>query len=145
MLSLKKFAAFSLSTLLLAGTALAGQFTVESGDTKALRLNQEAGNVVIGNQNIADVAVVNSKLLLISGKVFGTTNLMVLDNEGKAIYTADIVVTTNTANLVTINRAGNNFSYDCAPNCRPGLVVGDDPEHFNTMYTQVEQQKQLNE
>ncbi|MEM1086925.1 MAG: pilus assembly protein N-terminal domain-containing protein [Pseudomonadota bacterium] len=145
MLSLKKFAAFSFSTLLLAGTAIAGQFTVESGDTKALRLSEEAGNVVIGNQNIADVSVVNSKLLLISGKVFGTTNLMVFDGEGKAIYSADIVVTTNTANLVTVNRAGANFSYDCAPECRPGFVIGDEAEHFANVFRQVEQQKQLNE
>ena len=145
MLSLKKFAAFSLSTLLLAGTALAGQFTVESGDTKTLRLSKEAASVVIGNQNIADVAVANSKLLLISGKVFGTTNLIVLDGEGKTIYSADVVVTTNTANLVTVNRAGSNYSYDCAPECRPGLVVGDDQGHYSTVYSQIEQQQQLNE
>ncbi|MEM1390223.1 MAG: pilus assembly protein N-terminal domain-containing protein [Pseudomonadota bacterium] len=145
MLSLKKIIAFSLSSLFVAGTALASQFTVESGDTKALRLNKDAASVVIGNQNIADVAVANSKLLLISGKVFGTTNIMVFDADGKTIYAADVVVTTNTANLVTVNRAGSNFSYDCAPDCRPGLVVGDDLEHFNNIYGQVEQQKQLNE
>lgn len=145
MLSLKKFAAFSLSTLLLAGTALAGQFTVESGDTKTLRLSKEAASVVIGNQNIADVAVANSQLLLISGKIFGTTNLIVLDKDGKTIYAADVVVTTNTANLVTVNRAGSNFSYDCAPDCRAGLVVGDDAGHYNTVYGQVEQQQRLNE
>lgn len=145
MLSLKKFAVFSLSTLLLAGTALAGQFTVESGDTKTLRLGKDAASVVIGNQNIADVAVANSRLLLISGKVFGTTNLIVLDGDGQTIYAADVVVTTNTANLVTINRGGQSFSYDCAPDCRPGLAIGDDRNFFDGVYSQIEQQKELND
>lgn len=145
MLSLKKFISFSLASLLMAGAAFASQFTVESGDTKILRLKKDAASVVIGNQNIADVAVANSQLLLISGKVFGTTNLIVFDSEGQTIYTADIVVTTSTANLVTVNRAGSNFSYDCTPDCRPGLAVGDNTTHFNTIYGQIEQQKQLNE
>ena len=38
-------------------TATAQQMTVETGTTKPLRLSRAAANVVIGNQNIADVAV----------------------------------------------------------------------------------------
>jgi len=145
MTSLKKLAALSVSTLLLAGSALAGQFTVESGKTKQLRLKTDASSVVIGNPNIADVAVANGKLLFVSGKAFGTTNLLIFDSAGNTIYAADVVVTTNSANLVTVNRAGANYSYDCAPECRAGLAIGDSDEHFESIFNQMDRQKELSE
>lgn len=145
MTSFQKLAALSVSALLLASSAVAGQFTVESGKTKPLRLNTDAASVVIGNPNIADVAVANGKLLFVSGKVFGTTNLLIFDAEGHTIYSADVVVTTNTANLVTVNRAGASYSYDCAPDCRAGLAVGDSDDHFQSVYNQMDQQKDLSE
>ncbi len=140
-----KIGAMTTAALFMAASANAGQFTIESGKTKPLRLKAEAASIVIGNPNVADVAVHDGKLLFISGKTFGTTNLLIFDADGKTIYSADIVVTTNTANLVTINRAGENFTYDCAPDCRAGLSVGDSSSHFNLTYNQQQQQKDLSE
>ncbi len=141
----QKFAAATVASLAFSGAALAGQFTIESGKTKPLKLKHDADSIVVGNPNIADVAVHNSKMLFISGKVFGTTNLLIFDKEGNTIYSADVVVTTNTANLVTINRAGSNYSYDCAPTCRAGLSVGDNAGHFDQVYNQMSQQQELSE
>lgn len=126
-------------------TAQADVFTVEIGKTQALKLKQDAASVALGNPNIADVAVHNSTLLFVSGKTFGTTNLLIMNNDGETIYSSDIVVTSNTANLVTVNRAGSDFTYDCAPNCRGGLVVGDDNGHYATIFGQISQQKELSE
>lgn len=139
----------SLSSLVLAvafsAVAHAGQFTVEAGKTKPLKLKAEADSVVIGNPNVADVAVHDSKLLFISGKSFGTTNLIVFDKNAKTLFSADIVVTTNSANLVTVNRAGSNFTYDCAPECRPSPAIGDNEDHFGRVIGQMDQQKGLSE
>ncbi len=145
-MSLKsKFLAAGLVAGLMAASAHAGHFTVETGKTKPLRLSTDAASVVIGNPNIADVAVHNGKLIFVSGKSFGTTNLMIFDKAGNTIYSSDIVVTTNTANLVTVNRAGNNYTYDCAPDCRSTLSVGDDPNQFNSVRNQIQQQAELSE
>lgn len=140
-----RLAASAIAAVAIAASAHAGQFTVETGKTKPLRLKQEAGSVVIGNPNVADVSVHNNKLIFISGKTFGTTNLIIFDSDGKTIYTSDIVVTTNTANLVTLNRGGETFTFDCAPNCRAGLSVGDADRHFNQTYNQIDRQKSLTE
>lgn len=140
-----RLAATAIAALTITAAAHAGQFTVESGKTKPLRLKSKAGSVVIGNPNIADVAVHNDKLIFVSGKTFGTTNLMIFDSNGNTIYSSDIVVTTNTANLVTINRGGENFTFDCAPNCRAGLSVGDADRHFNQTYNQIDRQSDLTE
>ena len=136
------FAAISLTTGL---AAQAGTFIVEVGKTEALKLKKNAASVALCNPNVADVAVHSSTLLFISGKSFGTTNLLIMDNDGHTIYSADVVVTSNASNLVTVNRAGSDYSYDCAPNCRAGMVVGDNSEHFVRAYSQIKQQKELNE
>ena len=142
---LSKFGAATGAALFLSASAYAGQFTIEAGKTKPLRLKSEAASVVVGNPNIADVAVHDETLLFVSGKTFGTTNLLIFDKDGKTIFSADVVVTTNTANLVTVNRAGENYTYDCAPNCRAGLSVGDDPGHYSQTMNQMRQQQELSD
>lgn len=142
---LTKFGTAAAAVLFLCASAHAGQFTVESGKTKPLRLKGEAASVVLGNPNIADVAVHDEKMLFISGKVFGTTNLIIFNEEGQAIYTGDIVVTTNTANMVTVKRGSENYTYDCAPDCRPALTIGDAPQQFDAVYNQMTQAKELAE
>lgn len=124
--------------------ASAGHITVETGKAKAIKLNVNADSVIIGNPNIADVAVHNDTLLFVTGKAYGTTNLMIFDNEGNTIHSSDVVVTLNTNTWVSVNRAGANFTYDCAPACRPTLSPGDNPAHFGIVAEQLAQQKELN-
>ncbi len=122
--------------LLAAGSAFAGQLTLEANKTKPVRLMGEAASVVIGNPGIADVAVLDEHVLLITGKTFGTTNMIVFNKEGQQIYSVDVVVTTNTSSLVTVNRAGFNNTYDCSRDCRSILAIGDDGAYFNTISQQ---------
>lgn len=145
-MSLKRF----LAPMVMAGAAcLAAQaepFMVETGTTQPVHLNRQAASVVIGNQNIADVAVADPRLILLTGKSFGTTNLIVLDANNNIILSSDVVVTTNSASLVTVNRGGNSFTYDCAgAECRDAPVVGDQQEHFARSLGQAEQLKRLTE
>lgn len=132
------------AALLLAGSAVARPLSVESNKTVPVRLNGKAASVVLGNKNIADVAVHNEHLLFVTGKTFGTTNLLVFDKAGNQIYSSEIVVTVNSSNLVTVNRSGNNYTYDCAPECRPVPSVGDDLDYFDGIVGQQEGLQELN-
>jgi Flp pilus assembly secretin CpaC len=123
--------------------AFADQIFVEASKSIPIRINGAASSIVIGNKNIADVAVHNEGLLFITGKSYGTTNLMVFDKSGRQLFSSDVMVTTNSTNLVTINRAGQSFTYDCSPNCRAVLSVGDDPAHFGTLIDQQLQTQTL--
>lgn len=129
----------------LCAAAHAEQLTVETGTTQPLRLSRPAASVVVGNQNIADVAVADPRLVLLTGKSFGTTNLIVLDANSNVIISTDIVVTTNSATLVTINRGGSSFTYDCTGECRDAPVLGDNPAHFSRSIEQAQQLKSLTE
>ena len=131
--------------LVCAAPAAAQRYTVESGTTQAVRINQPAASVVIGNRNVADVAVADPRLILLTGKGFGTTNLIVFDADNKILISADVVVTANTANLVTVNRGGAQYTYDCADECRDSPMIGDEQSHFSKSLSQAEQTKSLTE
>ena len=135
----------ALGAVLFCGVAAAQQFTVEAGTTKPLRLSKPAASVVIGNQNIADVAVADPRLVFLTGRSLGTTNLLIMDEDNNIIYSSDVVVTTNSANLVTINRAGVSYSYNCVGECRDAPVIGDDQSHFQKAISQSRASQELNE
>ncbi len=143
MTKLLKAAMLGAAAMSIATNASAGQLFVEASKTVPIELGGAASSIVIGNKNIADVAVHNEGLIFITGKSYGTTNLMVYDKSGRQIYNTDVMVTTNSTNLVTINRAGQSFTYDCAPNCRAVLSIGDHPDHFGTLIDQQMQTQTL--
>ncbi|MEE9380818.1 MAG: pilus assembly protein N-terminal domain-containing protein [Hyphomonadaceae bacterium] len=140
---LAKASASIITAFLVAGSAFAGQLTLETNKTRPLRLAGEAASVIIGNPGIADVAVLDEHMLLLTGKTFGTTNLIVFDKDGRQIYSSDVVVTTSTSSLVTINRAGQSNTYDCASDCRSVLAVGDQAAYFSTLKEQNEDLQDL--
>lgn len=130
MRKMTRFIAISATILMLSGAALAQEFTVETNKTRHLKLRGNASSVVIGDPRVADVAFHDENLILITGRSFGTTNLLVIDRDDNIIYSGDVVVTSNTSNLVSVNRAGNSNTYDCAPRCRSVLAIGDDSNYF---------------
>jgi len=143
----KACAAFT-GVLLIAGAAMAdhsGSITIEANKSKALRLKGAASAIVVGNPNFADVAVHNEHLIFITGKTYGTTNLLIFDEAGKEIYSGDIVVTNGASDILVVNRAGDFFSYDCAGNCREILATGDQDEYFQNLAEQMQDLKDLGE
>ena len=143
-MSLSKIAISGGLAVFLSLAAQAGQVTVETGKAKAIKLQTNADSVIIGNPNIADVAVHDDTLLFVTGKSFGTTNLMIFDKQGNTLVSSDVVVTANTKTWVSVKRAGDNFTYDCSPNCRPTLATGDEQNHYANVGEQLLLQKELN-
>ncbi|MEM6901455.1 MAG: pilus assembly protein N-terminal domain-containing protein [Pseudomonadota bacterium] len=127
------------------GTATAQQISVEANKSLGIAIrNGDAASVVIGNPNIADVAVHNENLVFITGRTFGTTNLLVYDVDGKQLLSSDVVVSTTNESVLVVNRAGENFTFDCAPNCKSILAIGDDQAYFQRNFEQTENLQALN-
>jgi Flp pilus assembly secretin CpaC len=126
--------------VLLCASAAADVLTVESGKSTPVRIKGAAASVVLGNKNIADVAVHDENLLFVTGKSHGTTNLMVFDRAGRQIYSGDVVVSMSAASLVTIKRAGDTYTLDCSSNCRSVLSPGDTEAYFEFL---IKQQQSL--
>ena len=134
--------------MLLAGTAFAdhsGKITIEANKSKALRLKGAAAAIVVGNPNFADVAVHNQHLVFITGKTYGTTNVLIFDEDGRQIYAGDIVVTNSASDLLVVNRAGAMNTYDCASKCREILATGDEDVYFESLSEQMLSLQELSE
>ncbi len=116
---LLKAAALAVIAGAFAMSAFASQLTVEINKTKPLTVAGQASSIVLGNPDVADVTVTDANRLFITGKAFGTTNLIIYNIDGRQIYSADVVVTTNSSNLVSVVRAGNAEVVDCSPSCGP--------------------------
>jgi len=143
---LAKACAALTGVVLLAGTAFAdhtSEIRIEANKSKALRLKGKAAAIVVGNPNFADVAVHNEHLIFITGKTYGTTNVLVFDEAGRQLYSGDIVVTNSASDLLVVNRAGSLNTYDCAGNCREILATGDEDGYFQSLSEQMESLKEL--
>lgn len=72
-----------------------------------LRLERPAAEIVVGNPSIADVSVQNGKAIVLTGKSFGQTNLIVIDAQGKVIINRRVVVQEPAGGYVTVYRGKN--------------------------------------
>lgn len=111
-----KAAILTASALALALPGLA-EVTVELNKTRPLVVAGTPGSVVIGNPDVADVTVSSNNRLFITGKTFGTTNLIIYNTEGRQIFSSDVSVTTASSNIVKVSRGDQTQVMDCAPNC----------------------------
>jgi len=57
-----------------------------------IRLGRDAAQLIIGNPAIADVSAQGPRLLVVTGKSYGVTNLIALDSEGREIFNAQLGV-----------------------------------------------------
>lgn len=134
----KSFVAAICIGFALSPAAFADPFKVNVDQTVAVKLAAPANSVVIGNATVADVTVHDANTLLITGKAFGTTNLVVLDRAGKEIWANTLAVSSNDDNDLTIVRGGGTYTYSCIDKCRPTPMVGDQPEYFSQVMTTVQ-------
>ena len=115
-----------------AGTS-GGHYSVELNKTEVVYLPANAGAVVIGNPDIADVSVHSANTIFVVGRGYGETNLVVLNNAGQKIMDADIQVVNNLpAHGVRIYNGADRSTYSCAPYCQPSPVLGDSPQFIGS-------------
>lgn len=98
--------------------SLAGQpIEVQMNQAKIVKLARPADTIVIGNPAIADASVQDASTIVLTGKGFGVTNIVVLDNEGSPIVDEQIVVSRHLANSVRVYRRSDVQTLSCSPYC----------------------------
>jgi Flp pilus assembly secretin CpaC len=99
---------------------------VDMDYARIVKLPEGAQTLVVGNPMVADVTMLkNNQLLVITGKSFGTTNLIVLDRSGAQVGESIIrVVSAN--DTLTVQRGPHEESYSCNPKCLPTINLKDD-------------------
>lgn len=122
--------------LALGGQALAGPLSIEANKTEPLRFKRPVASIVIGNPLVADIAIFNEQMVFITGKSYGTTNLMAFDAAGNLVYSNDVAVSSPTESLLRVVRGDEVNSYDCTPTCRSIMNPGDAQDYFDNVLNQ---------
>ncbi len=114
-------------------TARAQDLIVKYDQSQLLRLPRPVAEIIIGNPTIADVTVQAPNLLVVTGKTFGITNVIALDSERNIIQDQRVMVVREESKVVNVQKGTKRESYNCAPQCNPSLVVGDDQAYFENV------------
>ncbi len=118
--------------------AQAEDVSVSPDQARIMRLPPGAATIVIGNPMIADATLQGGNILVLTGKGYGSTNLLVLDRGGRVVLDRTVQVEMpKTADLVVVYRGTKRESYSCAPECAPRITLGDDVEFFDSTQGQI--------
>lgn len=106
--------------------------TVKVNMARILRISAPAATVIVGNPGVADVTIQDPQTLILTGKSYGQTNLIVLDANGDSVADTLVEVVQEQADLVTVYMGSKRTSLACAPVCQPLVMLGDDAEYASS-------------
>ena len=104
---------------------------------KVVRIAHPADTIIVGNPSIVDATIQDSRTIVLTGRNFGVTNMIILDSEGDAIVDETIVVQGHETNTVRIYRQAIRETLACSPVCENTLTVGDEAAKFEAMDEQI--------
>ena len=119
--------ALALSGALAAGPVRAQDDTVlrvYMNSARVLKLDRPVSKVIVGNSDVADATVADAQTIVLTGRAFGTTNLVLLDAEGNAIVDERILVSIDEGNTVRVFKATTRTVLSCSPNCEEHVATG---------------------
>lgn len=120
-----------------------GALSVVIDRAKVIRLPERAQTVIIGNPAIADIAVQKNGVVVVTGKSYGSTNMIALDAGGNMLAESMVAVNAPTDGIVTLQKGGDRHTLSCTPNCQPSILLGDATTFFTENKGQAEQRNQF--
>lgn len=105
--------------------------------SRLVKMPERVATVVIGNPLIADASLQTGGLMVITGKGYGTTNLIALDNKGNALMEKVVQVLGPQRDVVVVYKGVNRETYSCAPVCNPTSTLGDFQQFFAQNLAQI--------
>ena len=115
----------------------ADDITVSVDEARIMKLPDRVATIVIGNPLIADAALQGGGVLVLTGKGFGSTNMLALDRAGKIVMNTNVQVRGPASrDLVVVYKGVERESYSCAPECERRLTLGDSPAYFANILSQ---------
>ena len=126
------------AAMLGAPAARAETVTVSIDEARILKMPDRVATIVIGNPLVADASLQSGGILVVTGKGFGSTNLLALDRDGKVVMDKTVQVEgPASSNLVVVYKGVERESYSCAPKCERRLTLGDSTPYFNSILVQA--------
>ena len=116
------------------------QLTVTTDQSQIITVNRAPGTVVVGNPTIADVTIQGNQLF-VHGRVFGKTNIIVLDENGSQLAEYMVNVVLEDDYNVVVFKAGvgagiQKESYTCKTDCESVFHIGDSLDYYKLINEQ---------
>ncbi|MBB3998435.1 pilus assembly protein N-terminal domain-containing protein [Aureimonas pseudogalii] len=117
-------------TLACAAGSATGEMQVAVDHARILKIPSPAATVIIGNPSIVDVAIHDSETLVLTGRSYGVTNVVVIGTGGEVVFDDSVTVTTAEDHSVRVYRQASRSTYSCSPQCEPKVTIGDNQDDF---------------
>src|SRR5204863_4372428 len=118
-------------------SAPAADVTVILDQAQVLKAPDRLTTVIIGNPLIADVSLQPNGVIVITGKGYGITNLIMLDRAGNLLMEKSIEVLGPFPVVVVVYRGAERQSYSCTPICERRITLGDSSAYFDAVINQT--------
>lgn len=131
----RRFAPAAVMIVALAALSLApavqaedeGMLRVYMNSARVLKLDRPVSKVIIGNSEVADATVADARTIVLTGRSYGTTNLVLLDADGNAIVDERILVSIDESSTVRVFKSTERTVLSCTPNCEQHAKTGATP------------------
>jgi hypothetical protein len=117
--------------------ASADTVSVVLDQARIVKMPERVATIVIGNPQVADASIQAGGLMVVTGKGYGSTNIIALDSRGTVLAEHAVKVAAP-KDGVTVWRGVNRETWSCAPRCERSIMLGDSNEYFENTLKQAE-------
>src|SRR5690349_4414154 len=126
--------AFGLMTVVPAVAETSDPISVKVNMARILRISAPAATVIIGNPGVADITIQDPQTLVLTGRSYGQTNLIILDSAGNPVADTMVSVIQAQSDTVTVYMGTARQTLACQPVCQPTVTLGDDNGFSSNSY-----------
>lgn len=115
----------------------AADLTIELDQATLVKMPENVTTIVVGNPLIADTSIQAGGLMVVTGKGYGVTNMLMLDRSGSVLMERSIEVRGPTPDTIIVHRGVERESYSCTPMCERRIAPGDSASYFDGILNQT--------
>jgi len=101
-----------------ASVARAESTVIHLNQSRRIVLRGVAANIIVGDPTVADVSLIDSHSVILLGKAYGATDVLVMDRGGRTLLDDHVMVAGPESGVVTLHRGINAVEYSCSPRCQ---------------------------
>jgi Flp pilus assembly secretin CpaC len=103
--------------------AIVGGFSIELSRSRRIVLPGNAATVSVADPRIADVAVLDSHSIVVVGKAYGVTDIIVADHTGRLLMDGRVAVVPAENQRLTVIRGATTSDYVCLGRCSASAIA----------------------
>jgi Flp pilus assembly secretin CpaC len=131
-------AAAAIAAVLAPHAVMAAEFTVPMDQGRVITFSHSVATVFVGNPLIADVTVIDENRVFITGRNFGSTNIITLDDNGDQLSNDRVNVQTRLGGTVTLFQGTSQTTLACAGGrCQTAPVPSDNDIIYDAVNGQI--------